>query len=273
MDETSRLRLDRRSVLKLGAAGAAGAGLAAVGLQTPAVADGSLTSPLSQIPNDTNPSIPYVTYYNGSPTSFQYDTTLYGRMRAWVAFHWANHGHLPNGPWGGPVQLHLLGTHVHSTLPSGGPSLHWYGRAVDFRGIWARHTTNNSTIEVWHTNNRDDAIYWAHVASLEGFFADVLHRHYTGHVDHVHIDNGISGGGNSNFNTGSPVQVKFVQAALTRVWGISTSVDGGYGPQTINNSRTVLARIGRDGYLTTSQQNWFEFCKATFRKGTGKQAY
>jgi len=261
--------MNRRSVLALAAAGAVGTGIAAVGIQAPARAHGTLYT-YNRIINNYYDGFSFYTYYENSPTSFSYEAGFYARLQAWADFYWSNVG----GPVGAPVQLHTLGVHVNKYI-SGTNTLsqHAYGKAMDIQFIRARHTTSNSTITVFNAND-NNATYWGNVASMEYHFRDVVHRaDNQAHWNHVHVDNGISGANNSSFSSSSRSQVRFAQAATTHVWGIGTSIDGGYGNQTKANTSAVLSRIGRSGYLHDSQANWLEFCKATFRQGTGKQWY
>ena len=219
-------------------------------------------------------------YDDSSPAaaSFSYDPTFYSRLETWLSFWYFN---TPLS-WLKPLRVYSLG--AYSNRNDGCTSMHNYGRAFDLTRVYA---TINGTLgrgmsaryNIWRTWTGSDLTkirkqYWATSASLHYHFRHVLTYLYnTDHWTHIHIDNQVSGSGNSNFSTASTAQVQHVQACCTYIWGYATTIDGIWGPQTQGNSSKVLARIGRSGSLTSSQTNWLEFNRATLRFGTGTQSY
>lgn len=266
-------RFSRRSLLAAAGAGAFGIAAGGFGLAAPANA---ATVKGIEIGG-------YLTYYHNldtnarstNPYTFQYDSVFYARLETWINFWYLN---APAHFWS-PLELWLNGTYVDK------PGMHGESRAMDISRIQYRHSTTNAMTTGFNgdynrwrneptaamTKTRKE--YWGTIASLNYHFRHVLHYYEADHQNHTHVDNQISGSANSNFATSSTTQCRYVQACLTYVWGIPTSIDGGWGPQTDGNSRTVLARIGRSGGLTTSQANWLEFNRTSTRFGLGKQIY
>ena len=69
--------------------------------------------------------------------------------------------------------------------------------------------------------------YWALAASLHRHFAYVVTYLYdTEHHNHIHVDNGRSGSGRSEFDPGSITQVQAMQAIATYVWDRPTDITG-----------------------------------------------
>lgn len=213
--------------------------------------------------------------------TFLYDQTFYNRLESWLAFHYVN----TPGNWVKPYNVYISHIHRDTSLGNGSLSYHAYGRAMDLCELWMYRWTTPTYLErILAFNARGQEInqgsvqwkwYWGGVASLMYHFNYVLHYYYdSGHRDHVHADNAVSGSGSSTFSTSSATQKKFGQAALRYVWGYGdVVVDGAWGPISINRSNQALARMGRSGSLTSSQANWLAFCEGTTRFGTGKQSY
>jgi len=253
----------RRSVLQAGAVGLALGALPA--FTAPARA-------ATLVAHDEIWDVP--TYYeiDGLRKTWSYDPTFYSRMETWMSY-WYNNTPLN---WLKPLRLYGYGAYVNK------PGAHGEGRAFDLSRIYA--TINGTLTKVFDGRYdlwRDDASittvrkrYWGTCAGLNYHFRNVLHYAYNSdHWNHIHIDNMVSGSGNSNFATTSQAQVKNVQACCTYIWGYPTTVDGIWGSQTDTNSRKVLTRIGRSGGLTTSQTNWLQFNHASMRFGNGTQTY
>lgn len=221
------------------------------------------------------------TYYEVSraPASFNYNATLYSRLETWLTFFFA---HTPVD-WTRPGQVWTYGCYVDRN--DGCTSYHNYGRAFDLSGIYATDPHNGVQRQVfsarydqWRSLTGAALIdirkrYWATAASCNYHFKYVLTYFYNSdHYNHIHVDNSVSGSGNSTFTTGTSSQVQCVQAQITYVWEDPIDIDGIWGPQTSGAVSRVLARIGRSGSLTT-QANWLEFNKATLRFGSGTQTY
>ncbi|HEX6755734.1 MAG TPA: hypothetical protein VF109_07280 [Mycobacteriales bacterium] len=266
MVETSQ-PLPRRRVLQLGALGAAVGAASAAGVirPTPAWALVSYNEIWGQR-----------TYYEGTgqPSYFSYEPGFYARLETWLQYWYVN----TPGTWLTPLRVWSYGAYVNK------PGAHGLGRAFDLTRLYVTSGgTITRTFRADYNNWRNltgteltliRRWYWGTSASLHYHFRHVLTYPYNSeHWNHIHIDNLISGSGNSNFATSSEAQVKHVQACCTYIWGYSTTIDGIWGPQSDTNSRRVLARVGRSGGLTTSQSNWLLFNHVSTRYGMGTQAY
>jgi hypothetical protein len=279
----------RRRVLSASTLGAAGLALGGGSLLLPAQ-PASAHSPLvshNEIDDQLTYHFSRATGQLASPDpyNFQYNSTFYGRLESWLEFFYAN----TPGNWLKPMTLYISDTHRDTVIDGTNTlSMHAYGKAMDLCRLNMTTFTSTTQGNIYYMfqafNARGNEIneplgsttwkrYWGGVASLMYYFDYTLHYYYAGHQDHVHADI-TNGTGNTRFSTVSPgTQVGFVQAALRNIWGYSTTIDSYWGSQTDSHSRSALARIGRSGGLTTSQANWLEFCRATTRFGTGKQAY
>ena len=109
--------------------------------------------------------------------------------------------------------------------------------------------------------------YWALAASLHHHFAYLLTYLYnTQHHNHVHLDNGRSGGELSTFSTRSPAQTQAVQAMISYLWDIPVDITGQWDATTRRASRTVLDRIGIADDLDSSADAWRAFLQASTRR-------
>ena len=97
-------------------------------------------------------------------------------------------------------------------------SWHNSGRAFDLARIRVRDGFVSCRYDEWRTAtgptlSRALGEYWALAASLHRHFAYVVTYLYdTEHHNHIHVDNGRSGGERSVFDPGSITQVQAVQA-------------------------------------------------------------
>lgn len=207
------------------------------------------------------------TYYevNGARTSFRYEPGFYSRMeawhqrwRAWTPYHWT-----------APHRIYCYGVYVNK------PGMHGEGRAFDLARlqITNRNTGGmflgfNGRYDQWsgwggEALTTERIRYWGTLASLHYHFRHVIsYLDDSVHHNHVHIDNAISGGGDSTFNTSSRTQTLFVQATCRYIWGYGTGIDGEFGPETRGHSSEVLRRLGSDGDIT-SQSRWLTFCRGS----------
>lgn len=273
--------LSRRTVLGgiLGA-GAAGVGMfsAAGAAATPAgVAVGGDVSPSAIQPFPTIDDAPTVYEVNGNPTSFSYETAFHSRLGSWLQFWEAN----TPGSFGRQFELWSYGAFTDHR-PS---QAHNSGRGFDLSRIYVRDSGGqlveqfSARWDLWQ-GDPDEAVkqrrYWATSASAHHHFRHVITYPYdpSGHGNHIHLDNLVSGAGNSTFSTGSSAQVYHVQGVTRHVWGLGTAVDGVWGPQTTDHSTRVLRAAGiASGSLTTSQANWLAFNRHSVRRGYDTQTY
>ncbi|MFN8075464.1 MAG: hypothetical protein U0Q15_08610 [Kineosporiaceae bacterium] len=262
--------LDRRRLLAAGAL--AGGGM----LLAPAAASAHGTLASAAEING------FGTFYELDATprlrTFSYHPTFYGRLEVWSRF-WLDNA---NASWSRSLRYVTYGVHVDR-----GSEAHDQGRGFDLSRIYAGGTTEAQLAfwgryDLWSDGTRytDEQIvrhrrlYWATAASLHYHFRHVLCYPYnTAHHNHIHVDNVLSGGGTSTFDTTSTTQVQHVQSSLRYVWDTRVSIDGVWGPQTDAASAAVVTRIGRAGSLTSSQDNWLAYNRATFRRGCGRQSY
>lgn len=205
------------------------------------------------------------TYYEGNSSlfSFRSDPAFYRRMEAWLEYWYAN----TPVTWLRPLQVWSYGAYVNK------PGMHGQGRAFDLTRIYAssvdgaRKLVFDGRHNVFGENSTWRKRYWATVASVFNYFDYTLTYKYNAqHNNHVHFDNAVSGTGLTSFKTNSRTQVLSVQACCHYVWGIPTTIDGIWGSQTSNNSKKVLARIGRSGLITT-KANWQAFNQETLKAG------
>ncbi|MGH3735296.1 MAG: twin-arginine translocation signal domain-containing protein [Micromonosporaceae bacterium] len=216
------------------------------------------------------------TYYegNGAATCFYYRPSFHTRCN-YVVDLWDNN--TPSG-YGRPWRMWSYGVHTdHRTSTA-----HNNGRGFDFtrmyvtingslaRRFYARYDRWSGTSSAATERRR----YWGTAAACHYRLRNVLTYYYnSAHHNHIHMDNLVSGTGNSTFSTGSTTQVQSAQAMCRWIWGKSTAIDGVWGPQTRQHTHEVLVRIGKGGYLTSGQSYWLAFNRATTRKAYGVQSY
>jgi len=234
------------------------------------------TAPSAQALSSYGEINDWPTYYEVPPfpaVQWQYDTTFYSRLEAWIRFFYVNTPY----NWVTPAQICGYGAYVNK------PGYHGSGRAFDLSriylhvdGLWER--VFNGRYDEWRSLTGSALTvtrkrYFACAASIHYHFRNVLTYLYnTDHWNHIHIDNGVSGAGNSYFVTSSGAQVEFVRAALNYVWGYPVAINQSWDSTVDYYVRLALARSGGAGPLTT-QSYWQRFCQTTTRFGTGKQAY
>jgi hypothetical protein len=256
-----RWELSRRSVFKgLAAVGATAAATGlAVGVGSPAQAALVSHNEISGVP----------TYYvgNGVQTWFSWDPTFYSTMEVWL-----NSFNAEPMPLGRFTRIWSDGVYVNK------PGYHGSGRAIDLHyfdtagtsrafnadyGVW-RNWTGTSLTDVRKR-------YWAIASSLHFYFTYVLTYLYNQeHWTHIHVDDGVSRGSGTRFDTGLSTQVHHVQAVCTYIWNKPTTIDGLWGPQTLANSNYALSQMGINGSLIQyPDTNWDAFNYYSFRKGIG----
>lgn len=263
--------LTRRRMLGLTAGGMAAG---AAGLLLPA-APAQAHGTLKQYPGIWGQRTVYES--NQQETAFWYNPDFHQRLNSWLE-HWYFHT-----PYYKPMRVWTYGVHTDHRESTA----HNAGRGFDLTRIYASNSSGDMArrffgrYDIWkdwaagEKKNTTRRRYWATSASLHHHFQNVLTYAYnTAHHDHIHIDNLVSGMGNSSFSTGSRAQVVHVQSCCRWIWGKGTTVDGVWGSQTQQHSTEVLRRIGRaSGTIANSQSNWLAFNTATTRKGYDVQQY
>ncbi len=264
--------ISRRHALKIFAGGAA---LGTSGLllsRAPALAHGDLTRYQGVWGQRT------VYEVTGDLASFDYRPSFHDRMSTWLEFWYLNTPSEARKP----MRVWTDGVHYDGRVSEA----HNAGRGFDLTRIFATNSNGNlhrhffGRYDIWKDFGSADLAntrrhYWATSASLHYHFRNVLTYPYNSdHWNHIHIDNLVSGTGNSSFDTSSRAQVLHVQASCNYIWNKGTTVDGDWGPQTSTDSTQVLRRIGRgSGTIASSQANWLAFNRATMRKGYDVESY
>lgn len=111
--------------------------------------------------------------------------------------------------------------------------------------------------------------YWALAASLHHHFAYVLtHLFDDQHHNHIHVDNSQSGTELSTPDTRSRVQAQAVQSISRHIWDVPCEVTGEWDAQTREAGAAVLRRIGVDGDVHESPENWRAFLSASVTEGS-----
>ncbi|MGO1973381.1 MAG: hypothetical protein ACTH2Q_10535 [Propionibacteriaceae bacterium] len=154
-------------------------------------------------------------------------------------------------------------------------SWHNSGRAFDV----ARLTSGADTLascryDIWKDYSGDQLAfhrrrYWALAASLHHHFAYVLtHLFDDQHHNHIHVDNSRSGTDLSTPDTSSRVQAQAVQSISRHIWNVRCEITGEWDAQTREAGAVVLERIGVDGDVHDSAENWRAFLTASVTEGT-----
>jgi hypothetical protein len=214
----------------------------------------------------------------GNLASFGYRPSFHDRLNSWLEFWYLN---TPSNVRK-PIRVWTLGAHNDSRVSEA----HNAGRGFDLTRLYATgadgdlHRRFFGRYDIWKDFDaarlRAARVnYWATAASAHHHFQHVLTYPYDAdHHSHIHIDNLVSGSGNSTFHTDSEAQVLHVQSCCRWIWGKSTTIDGIWGPQTRDHSTDILRRIGRgSGSIASSQANWLAFNRASLRKGYGTEEY
>jgi hypothetical protein len=254
-----------------GALGAAALGLSGIALARPAAAHGEIVS----YPGISGAETVYEV--TGDLAGFGYRPSFHDRLNSWLDFWEAN---TPDS-FGVVHRVWTYGAHTDSRVSEA----HNEGRGFDLSrlvtikdGVTTRRFFARRDIWMnWSDADRaaERRRYWATAASAHHHFRNVLTYEYNAdHNNHIHIDNLVSGLGNSDLDTGSTAQVQHVQACCRYVWGLDTTIDGVWGSQTASHSTRVLRAAGIDsGGIATSQANWLAFNRHTTRKGYFTQSY
>ncbi|WP_299441386.1 extensin family protein [uncultured Phycicoccus sp.] len=218
------------------------------------------------------------THYEGtgSAASWAYRPSFHDRLNSWLQF-WNDN--TPSG-WADASEVWGYGAHTdHRTSEA-----HNNGRGFDLSRIYTGSGPTRrfyARYDIWKDWAEDDSKrttrrrYWATSAACHHHFRNVLTYLYnSAHWNHIHIDNLVSGSGNSTFSTSSEAQVMHVQASCKFVWGLGTTIDGVWGSQTASHSTRALRAAGvSSGSITTSQAKWLAFNRHTMRNGYDTQNY
>ncbi len=110
--------------------------------------------------------------------------------------------------------------------------------------------------------------YWALAASLHLHFAYVLTYLYNArHHNHIHFDNGRSGGDPPTLSTRSRVQVQAVQAICTYLWDAPVEITGRWDQATQRATRRALDQAEIADDLDGADETWWSFLRASVPRG------
>lgn len=199
-------------------------------------------------------------------TSFAFDPAFFVRLEDWA-------GTLAETLPAAPRQLWTYGSWVDGSGAC--DSWHHAGRAFDLARVRLVDGSEVSCrYDRWRTlepSARDAArrAYWSLVASLHRRFSYVLTYLYDAqHANHVHVDNGRSGAGDSTFSARSGAQVQAVQALCTYLWAEPVELTGRWDSATGRAVDRVLERLGLDDDLS-SAAGWAGLLDASAARGRG----
>jgi hypothetical protein len=199
---------------------------------------------------------------SGTEQSFRFDQGFYRQLDAWLE------DYLKLSRTSRPDRITTFGSWLDGQPAC--DSWHDAGRAFDLsRLAVGGEVTASCRYDVWkdYTGARlrwFRTRYWALAASLHLHFAYVLTYLYNeGHHNHIHIDNGRSGEGMSEFSPRSPSQVQAVQAMLTHIWGRRVPITGDWDDQTQDATGRVLDNTEVGGTVDDGADHWHTFLRRT----------
>ena len=256
-----RVDLTRRRLLGLTLSGAASALLAGCGggISIPGRREQAVCVPRGRLERRTTlAGVPLVYEVSRRRNAFWFDPTFAAQLEAWLT-DLREAGLEPDELW------------TYGAWTDGRDSCRsWHnsGRAFDVARVRVRTGFVSCRYDQWRTTSGSELRralrdYWALAASLHGHFAYVVTYLYdTEHLNHIHVDNGRSGSGRSQFDPGSITQVQAVQAIASHVWGRPTDITGRWDAVTRDATRAILAEIGPETELS-DEGAWSRFCSAS----------
>jgi hypothetical protein len=208
--------------------------------------------------------LPLVYEVNRRRTAFRFDGAFFAQLESWA-------GGLADVLPSRPRELSTYGSWTDGG--SACDSWHNAGRAFDVaRLTLADGSMVSCRYDQWRSlggPRLDEARrrYWALAAGLHRRFAYVLTYLYNAqHANHVHVDNGRSGGGDSTFSSRSAVQVQAVQALCTYLWAEPVELTGTWDAATRTAAGRVLDRLGLEDTLDAAA-SWSGFLGASVDRG------
>ena len=266
--------LSRRRLLRLGvglgagvaASGAAGCGsVTDLGQLTPQRRESATCVPRSALDSHASlAGLPLVYEPNQRRSTFRFDAVFLGRLEQWA-------DGLADVLPAAPRELSTYGSWTDGGMAC--DSWHHAGRAFDLARVRLVDGTEVSCrYDRWRSlegARLDEARrrYWALAAGLHAPFAYVLTYLYDGqHANHVHVDNGRSGDGDSSFSARSTVQVQAVQAICRYLWSQPVELTGRWDAPTRRAAGQVLDGLGLDDSLTAAG-SWSGFLGAAVARG------
>lgn len=207
-------------------------------------------------------------YYevDNRPTRLAMDAGFASQLDASFRSHWQATG------WGTPARLSSYGTWIAADGEAS--SWHHAGRAFDVGRVLTDGGRQlvSCRYDLWRTQSGEgrraaERAYWRLAATLHRDFAHVLTYLFDDeHHNHIHVDNGVSGGERSAFDRRSRVQVHAVQAMCRYVWGRDVEISHQWDSATRDATAAVLEQLGVGGRLS-SDESWHAFLSGTARHG------
>lgn len=198
----------------------------------------------------------------GRATPMRFDPGFAGQLDRWLADWNQTSRH------GGVTELWSYGAHV---IKDECRSWHANGRAFDISRLRSGdELLVSARTDLWREVSAEQQAplargYWALAASLHLHFAYVLTHHFDGaHANHIHVDNGVSVSGMSEFSRRSRVQNQAVQAICQTLWDQPGTVTGAWS-DTRAQAGPVLEMLGISDLRR--QETWQAFLRASVKHG------
>ena len=208
--------------------------------------------------------LPLVYEVNGRRSPFRFDGPFFARLETWAEG-------LAEVLPARPTEVRTYGSWTDGG--SACDSWHHAGRAFDLARLrLADGSEVSCRYDQWRSADGAELDqtrrrYWALAAGLHQRFAYVLTYLYDGqHANHIHVDNGRSGDGDSSFSARSRVQVQAVQALCRYLWSQPVELTGAWDRGTRSAVGRVLADLGLDDDLTVPG-SWSGFLQASAARG------
>lgn len=257
--------LTRRSLLGLGVTGLGAGALVGCSPDAPRPAPDSYCVDRSQLITRRRLGGADLIYdITGRAQAFRFDAGFHGQLDAWLA------DYLKLSGIARPDRISTFGSWLDGEPQC--DSWHDAGRAFDLSRLIAGGEVQVSCrYDIWkdYTGARLNLFrtrYWGLAASLHLHFAYVLTYLYNRtHHNHIHIDNGRSGDGPSEFSTRSPAQVQAVQGMLNHIWGERVEITGDWDRATRTATGRVLEQTEVGGTVDDGVEHWHAFLRRTTR--------
>lgn len=260
-DHDAVRRVSRRGLLGVGAGLALGS---IAGCSPPSTLGPGRATCVARDALDQHRSLggaPLIYEVDQRPSRFWFEAAFFVQLERWADS--------VGGVWGSPVDRWF--TYGSWTDGSGAcDSWHDSGRAFDLARLRLEDgTTVSCRYDQWKSAKpaavaRARRAYWRLAAGLHAQFAYVLTYLYdAAHANHIHVDNGRSGGQLSEFSSRSRVQVQAVQAICRYVWDEPVELTGHWDRPTRQASQRVLDRVGPGGSVDDGTGGWRAFLEVS----------
>lgn len=148
------------------------------------------------------------------------------------------------------------------------PSMHAAGRAFDFAVLSHKKGRVSCRGDLWGDDAKRLRSYWRLAASLAAHFTYTLTLAYNEqHLNHIHVDNEVSGYDPPRFDADSRAQCLVVQNIATRIFTVDCPTTGAYDTPTRDAVRTIQRRLGITVPLA-DPDGWHRFMRAAASSGS-----